>query len=197
MNRFFQVLLIASTAGLSWLGMMAVHELGHVLAAWTSGGVVERIDLHPLVLSHTMLAANPCPLYVAWGGPILGCLFPLALLGIVKLFAKPYDYLAAFFAGFCLVANGAYLGGGTFSGGNALDGNTLDDGAVILNSGGEVWQLLLFALLTVPSGLWLLNGLGKHFGLVKGASRGKVDHKAAVVVAVVFSAVVCSELVVF
>lgn len=192
MNRLFQVLLIASTVGISWLVMMAVHEFGHVLAAWTSGGSVQRIDLHPLGLSHTMLAVNPCPLYVVWGGPIVGCLLPLALLGIVKFFAKPYDYLAAFFAGFCLIANGAYLAGGIFSG-----GNTLDDGAVIINNGGAVWQLLLFALLTVPSGLLMLNGLGKHFGLGMGEQRGKVDRKTAVAVAVVFSTVVCIELVVF
>ena len=36
-GRFFQLTLIASILRLSWLGMMIVHELGHVLAAWVSG----------------------------------------------------------------------------------------------------------------------------------------------------------------
>jgi len=38
MDRCFQVLLIASTAGFSWLGMQAVHELGHAVSLWLTGG---------------------------------------------------------------------------------------------------------------------------------------------------------------
>ncbi len=33
MGRLYQVVLIASTLGLSWLGMQVVHELGHVACA--------------------------------------------------------------------------------------------------------------------------------------------------------------------
>ena len=51
MSRFHQALLIVSTLALSWLGMQAVHEAGHVLHAWWSGGRVERLVLHPLTLS--------------------------------------------------------------------------------------------------------------------------------------------------
>lgn len=189
MDRFFQVMLIASTLLLSWLGMMAVHEFGHALAAWTSGGSVERVYLHPLAFSHTILAANPSPLYVVWGGPLLGCLIPLLLLVCVRLLAKPYTYLATFFAGFCLIANGGYLLGGIFYG-----GNTLDDGAVILKLGGAVWQLLLFSLLTIPAGLWLLNDLGKHFGLSKDKNRETVDHKAAIVIAAMLLLLILIEL---
>ncbi len=189
MNRFFQVLLILSIVALSSLGMMAVHEFGHVLAAWTSGGSVQHVYLHPLALSHTVLAVNPSPLYVVWGGPVFGCLIPLLLLGCVRIFAQPYTYLAAFFAGFCLIANGAYLAGEVFYG-----GNTLDDGAVILKQGGAVWQLLLFTLATVAFGLWMLNGLGKHFGLSKDESRGTVDRNLAIVIAVILFLVICLEL---
>ena len=48
MNRFFQILLISSTLAFSWLGMMAVHELGHVTHLALSGGTVEKVVLHPL-----------------------------------------------------------------------------------------------------------------------------------------------------
>ncbi len=34
MKRFAQVLLIGTFLPLCWLAMMAVHELGHVLARW-------------------------------------------------------------------------------------------------------------------------------------------------------------------
>jgi hypothetical protein len=37
MRRVHQIVLIVSTLVFSWLGMMAVHEAGHVLAAWLTG----------------------------------------------------------------------------------------------------------------------------------------------------------------
>jgi hypothetical protein len=56
---------------LSWLGMMAVHELGHVLHAWLSGAVVARVVLGPFEMSRTDLWRNPHPLFVAAGEPRL------------------------------------------------------------------------------------------------------------------------------
>ena len=61
MNRFFQVLLIASTIGFSWLAMMAVHEFGHVLHLWVTGGTVDNVILHPLEISRTDPGKNPWP----------------------------------------------------------------------------------------------------------------------------------------
>jgi hypothetical protein len=45
MNRFFQIMLIASTLVLCWLGMQAVHELGHVLCAWAGGETLSKVVL--------------------------------------------------------------------------------------------------------------------------------------------------------
>lgn len=182
-------MLIVSVLGFSWLGMMAVHELGHVLAAWSSDGKVSQVYLPPLGFSHTRLEANPCPLWVAWGGPVLGCIIPFVPLGLVRLFAKEYTYLPRFFAGFCLIANGAYLAGGAVYG-----GNDLDDGSVILNNGGAIWQLLLFSTITIPTGLWMLNGLGKYFGLGNEQSPGEVDRKAAIGTAIALMIVVLTEI---
>ena len=67
-DRFFQILLIGSSLALSWLGMMAVHELGHVVHLWVSGGTVEYVLLHPAQLSYTQPGENPHPLFVAAGG---------------------------------------------------------------------------------------------------------------------------------
>src|SRR5262249_25255242 len=113
MTRLFQVLLIVSTILFSWLAMMAVHECGHVLHAWLSGGTVQQVVLHPLDISRTDVWPNPYPLFVAWGGAIWGCVIPLLVLAGVRGLRWPYWYLAAFFAGFCLIANGAYLGAGS------------------------------------------------------------------------------------
>ena len=58
MNRLHQLVLIGSTLLGSWLGMQAVHESGHVIGAWMTGGRVERVVLHPLTISRTDLAAT-------------------------------------------------------------------------------------------------------------------------------------------
>jgi hypothetical protein len=64
---------------LSWLAMQAVHELGHILAAWLTGGTVERVILEPLAISRTDVSPNPSPLAVAWAGPLVGVALPLFL----------------------------------------------------------------------------------------------------------------------
>ena len=90
MNRLPQMILITSTVLGSWLGMQAVHESGHVLGAWLTGGKVSRVILHPLTISRTDFAENPRPLVVVWAGPTFGVIAPLVLWGIA---------LVAFFPG--------------------------------------------------------------------------------------------------
>lgn len=72
-----KILFLFSTLCLSWLGMMAVHELGHVIGAVLTGGKVARVVLHPAAISRTDVSPNPVPLIVAWAGPIFGALIPL------------------------------------------------------------------------------------------------------------------------
>jgi hypothetical protein len=161
------LLLIATTIALSWLLMMAVHELGHVLHAWFSGGVVQRVVLHPLSISRTDVAPNPHPQFVAWGGAIWGALIPLGLLGVGSYLIPKYRFLLAFFAGFCCLANGLYLAAGSFTGAG--------DAGVLLRHGAATWQLVLFGLPLCAVGLWLWNGLGASFGY--GPAAGNVDRR--------------------
>src|ERR1044071_6913574 len=105
-RRAFQLLLIGSTLALSWLGMMVVHEFGHVLFGWSSGGVVARVVLSPLEFSRTEMQRNPHPLFVASGGALVGVTLPLFVSGLWRLLRWPSWYILQFFAGFCLVANG-------------------------------------------------------------------------------------------
>jgi hypothetical protein len=185
LDRCFQALLMSSTAGLSWLLMLAVHESGHMLQGWLGGAQLDRVHLPLLGFSQTDFAVNPHPLFVAWGGALWGSVLPLAILAAARCFvAKRRVYLLAWFAGFCLVANGAYLLGGAILNGGA------DDGGVILQHGGARWQLLGFGLIAVAAGLSLWNGLGPCFGL--GPSRGRVDRKAAVGVTI---ALLCAVFV--
>src|SRR3954465_5958721 len=96
----YQVVLISSTLLGSWLGMQAVHESGHVLGAWMTGGRVARVVLHPLTISRTDLAENPRPLTVSWAGPIFGVLAPVAFWGLAITARVGGAFVLRFFAGF-------------------------------------------------------------------------------------------------
>lgn len=165
MKRLPQIVLIVSTFLGSWLGMQAVHELGHLVAAWLTGGKVERLVLHPLTISRTDLSVNPRPLLVVWAGPMVGVLLPLAFWGAVSATNLSGRFVARFFAGFCLLANGAYIGGGSFDG--------VGDCGEMLRHGSPRWLLWLFGLVCLPAGLWLWHGLGPHFGM--GTKHGEVQ----------------------
>ena len=171
MNRVHQVVLIFSTLYGSWLGMQDVHELGHVTAAWLTGGRVTKVVLFPLTISRTELAEDPRPLVVVWGGPILGAALPLAIWAAAYAFRMRGEFVLRFFAGFCLIANGAYIGVGSF--------DRVGDAGTMLALGAERWHLWLFCLLTAPVGMGLLDGLGPQFGLGKAA--GAVSRPVAYV----------------
>src|SRR3990172_5967267 len=96
-----QVILIAATVMGSWLGMQAVHELGHVMGAWWTGGEVSRVVLHPLTISRTDLSHNPAPGTVVWAGPIVGDLLPLAAWILARHARMSGEFVLRFFAGFC------------------------------------------------------------------------------------------------
>ena len=167
--RVHQVILIGSTILASWLGMQAVHELGHVYGAWWSGGKVARVVLHPLTISRTDLDHNPRPLFVAWTGPVCGVLLPLAAWLTASALRMPGAFVLRFFVGICLLANGLYIGIGSF--------HCVGDCGEMLRNGSRPWQLWLFGLATAPLGLWLWHRQGAHFGL--GSAKGRVSRPVA------------------
>jgi hypothetical protein len=183
--RALQLNLILSLALLSWLTMQAVHEFGHVTGAWLTGGRVERVVLYPSVISRTDWSGSRNPLVVVWAGPIVGSLLPLAIWGIAAAIRFVATYLARFFAGFCLIANGAYIGAGAFY--------RIGDTGDLLRYGASIWQLWLFGALACIAGLWLWNGLGPHFSLDKG---GHVSKKASLGCLAALVVVVSLELLI-
>ena len=170
-----QIILIASTLLGSWLGMQAVHEAGHVLAAWLTGGRVERVVLHPLTISRTDLSENPEPLVVAWAGPLFGVAAPLVAWAVAGILRMPGAFVLRFFAGFCLIANGLYIGVGSL--------DRIGDCGDLLRHGASIWQLWLFGAITAPTGLWLWHRQGPRFGV--GAAKGQVHRGVAYVTLVV------------
>jgi hypothetical protein len=185
MARVHQVALISCTLALSWLLMMAMHEAGHVLHAWVSGGRVDHVELRPWTISRTDVGRNPHPLFVAWGGPIWGCLLPLSVWLAARLVRFRFDYLLRFFAGFCLIANGAYIGIGAVVG--------VGDAGDMLRHGCPVWAAVVFGFPAIACGLYLWHGLGPHFGL-KDTTNG-VDAAAVWFVGSALAIVVLAETV--
>ena len=109
MKRFKPIIFLLCLLMLCWLGMQAIHELGHCLAALLSGGTITKLVLDPLSISRTDVSPNPHPMLVVWAGPLFGSLAPLAIWKLIPQIATLLRTCCGFFAGFCCVANGAYL----------------------------------------------------------------------------------------
>jgi hypothetical protein len=155
MKRGHRILLIATFLPLCWLVMMAVHEFGHMLGAWLTGGSVAKVVLYPLVFSRTDLTQNPHPFIVCAAGPLLGSLIPLMVLGIASLSRLREVYLLRFFAAFCMLINGAYIGLGSFEG--------VGDAGDLLTHGAANWQLWLFGAIACSAAFYFFNGLAARF----------------------------------
>jgi hypothetical protein len=151
-----QFLLLVTFIPWCWLAMMAVHESGHLLVAGMTGATIERVVLHPLAISRTDLGENPNPLLVSWAGALVGSVAPLMAWILIHWCAVKWSPMVRFFAGFCLVANGVYLGFGVWTG----DGDAGD----LLRAGAASWQLICFGFFATAVGLWLWHGLGSAFG---------------------------------
>jgi len=140
---------LAALLYISWLLKMLVHEAGHVLGALTSGGHVVRVVWGPFSLSRTDVSPNPNPRFETWSGPIFGAIVP-ALIAFTFRKKRPAKLLT-FFAGFCLIANGAYLAVGALSpAGDARD---------LLHLGTPRWLLVAIGAPLFATGLWLWHRL--------------------------------------
>lgn len=120
----------------SWLAMMLTHELGHVLAAWATGGVVVSVELRPGWLSHTLVQPNPAPSVVLWGGFLCGWLAPLLTAPWWRVERGLIGPALRSWAAFCWLAGGAYL---AIGGGERLT----DTGQLLL----EGWPHVLLVLI--------------------------------------------------
>ncbi|MGI9457177.1 MAG: glycosyl hydrolase family 18 protein [Aeoliella sp.] len=150
MDRLWQTLWIASTLCACWWTMLVVHELGHMLAAWLTGGRVAGWELKPWSISRTDVDPNPQPLAVAWGGAGFGVFAPIAVAPLGRRSPRARSLLW-FFAGFCLIANGAYLAFGSI--------DRVGDAGELLRHGASAWQLWLFGIVAALAGLWIWHHL--------------------------------------
>lgn len=152
MRRVRRVMLAALLLAACWWAMMAVHELGHVVGAHVTGGAVTEVVLVPWAISRTDVAPNPHPGFVVWAGPLMGVMLPLLCAVVIPQRCVSVRNIALFFAGFCLIANGAYIAVGAW--------DRVGDCRDMLRAGTPLWLMILFGAVTVPWGLYIWHRLG-------------------------------------
>ena len=156
MNLLRRVALLVGLSAVSWLGMMLVHEFGHMLGAWLTGGHVQQVVWHPLAISRTDVKPNPWPLLVVWAGPLVGVVLPVVVDRVLVFTRISVAYLFTFFAGFCLIANGAYIGCGVF--------DPIGDAGDMIRLGTPRWAMAFFGLCCVVGGFWLWHRISPKLG---------------------------------
>jgi hypothetical protein len=156
LRRSRQILLVVSILWLSWLTMMLVHECGHVLGAVATGGKVRRVVWHPAVMSRTDVRPNPHPLIEVWAGPIFGSLAPVLIAMGTSFSRLRVAYLIWVVAGFCLIANGAYIGIGAV--------RPIGDAEELVAHGTGRWPLATFGLIAIASGFWIWHRVSPRLG---------------------------------
>jgi hypothetical protein len=90
---------------------------------------------------------------VAWAGPIAGALLPLAAALAVGCCNVRGAWAIKFFAGFCLLANGAYIGLGWI--------DRIGDAGDLLFHGAPLWTLWCFGAASAAAGLAVWHGMGQ------------------------------------
>jgi hypothetical protein len=140
--------LLVASAGAAWLGMMLVHELGHVLHAWISGAHVESVSIPLLGFSRTEVSHNSNPIFVAWGGLVWGIILPMVPWALARAVRTRAAAGARFFATICLIGNGAYM--------CSVLTDPIGDVADIRAGGGPAWPLALAGIAALLSGVLLL-----------------------------------------
>ncbi len=162
MQRACQLVFLSSLTLCAWYAMMVVHELGHVMGAYATGGSVARVVLHPLSISRTDVEPNPHPAVVVWLGPIAGCLLPVLVSLAVPRRQVVANRIGRFFAGFCLVANGVYIGMGAW--------DQVGDCREMARTGTPLWAMIAFGVVAASLGLLIWHRLGSLGPLLRDPS---------------------------
>lgn len=162
---------IACWGWAAWWLMMASHEAGHVIAGLLTGGRIDAVKLSPIGFSQTVLSRNPMPLVVAWAGPLFGALDAGLAWALAVWMGRRGESvvlvkLVGCLAGFCLLANGVYIGVGWI--------DRVGDTHEMMRHGTPVWAMVGYGFLCCALGLAIWSTLGPWLGLkqlVKNAAK--------------------------
>ena len=133
--------------------MYCVHEFGHVIGAMVTGGKIDSVVLSPVTISQTILSKNPSPLTVVWLGPLIGVIVPTLVWIVIPNQFPDLKRHVQFFAGFCLIANGAYIGAGSIE--------LIGDCKQMYQSGTPRWVMIVFGIFASIAGLFTWHQIGE------------------------------------
>jgi hypothetical protein len=167
--RWPRRLLLATILPACWLGMMAVHELGHVLAAWLAGAEVHRVVLPLFSFSRTDVAHSDRLRAIIWAGPAVGVALPVLVWLAARAMKWEIAFVLRFFAGFCLIANGAYIGFGWI--------DSIGDAGDLRKAGESTVLMTIAGSIGIVAGLVMWSGLSAPLGL--GARAKTVSPRVA------------------
>lgn len=129
---------------------IVLHELGHAIAMWVTGGSVTRIVITPFSWSYTYYGSAPkYPQFADWSGLIIGSILSLLIVFMIRKQRSPY-VVPFLFAGFAPLLNG----GGYF----LVDALVLKrgDAASLIASGVPMSSVAGAGLLFLAVGLYLV-----------------------------------------
>ena len=87
-----------------------LHELGHAIAYWITGGTVRRIIIHPFSWSYCIPGSvSEYPSFTTWGGVVFGTIMGLMLVALVWRWRGPYVILVIITGVVSCIHNGGYL----------------------------------------------------------------------------------------
>src|SRR5438045_121699 len=89
---------------------------------------------------------NPHPLIEVSAGLVIGCVIALMVAAVASAARLRIAYLAWAVAGFCLIANGAYIGVGAV--------RPVGDASELIAHGMPRWALAVFGAATLNPGFW-------------------------------------------
>lgn len=125
---------------ISWVVMTQVHEWGHVIGGYLSGGQLIALDVWPWHLPLSIFEPDPQPLITLWSGLLLGIAVPFM---VALVFRMPEVW---FVSHFCWLANGSYISLAWISGDRYLDTTKL------LEHGAPAWSIGLYCLVSIGVG---------------------------------------------
>jgi hypothetical protein len=121
-------LFLLGSFSIGYNAAVAVHELGHALSLWATGGSVAGITLEPFSKSFTYYGSPPYyPLFTAWAGVVFSSWVGLLLL-VCLWSRRGFWTFPLMMTGLCAIAvNGLYL--------------TIDS---LLLTGGDATDIILY-----------------------------------------------------
>lgn len=109
-----RVLLLSGAFSFAYPLSTFLHEAGHVVAAWVTGGVVREFVIHPFSSSYVEIEPDPAPLATHAAGVLLGpALALLAALLCPRRAPSPVSLLVGLTAACAFAASGIYVVVGT------------------------------------------------------------------------------------